>query len=198
MFKNWLSSQIVFFIFNCQFYRFCGDFLVTHFVLKFIVFWHKQSSVPLHLWDRCVCCGTGVEINRYRSRAAPRPHPHPTAQSWVIHAHAQHYILPINKCGLGQEWLVRDLDYKILEIGHHYSITSVQMCGLGQDQNLAYLAHRPLLFRLLGIFIWDLVPAPSVTVQKTHSSLKEGWFRASESCRIVPLLAVTDSKSDRV
>lgn len=32
----------------------------------------------------------------------------------------------------------------------------------------AYLAHRPLLFRLLGIFIWDLIPAQNVVVQKTH------------------------------
>lgn len=38
----------------------------------------------------------------------------------------------------------------------------------------AYLAHRPLLFRLLGIFIWDFTSAQNVLVQKTHRSSKEG------------------------
>lgn len=52
----------------------------------------------------------------------------------------------------------------------------------------AYLAHRPLLFRLLGIFIWDFTAAQNVLVQKTHRSSEGVGVWASDSHRTRPCI----------
>lgn len=121
-----------------------------------------------------------------------------SAQSWVPCAHAQHLILLINKSGPDwPEFWMRDQGQspdrpglndhqasswsnssgtKPLPFTHHCGThTPTDPCGPGQIwPDRAYLAHRPLLFRLLGIFIWDLIPAQNVLVQKTHRSSKGG------------------------
>jgi len=71
--------------------------------------------------------------------------------------------------------LINSLSFERIAAGHTHTPTEMLIIvrdRAGPDQ--AYLAHRTLLFRLLGIFIWDFTSAQNVLVQKTHRSSEGG------------------------